>query len=99
MPFGTIIELGILEPGATLDRSSAAASRAEVQGRRHARPSPAGRARSTGSAPQVQGKTACNGWTFWHYEVEGRRKPIDALREQARRQRLAPPSGALIAAE
>ena len=34
----------------------------------------------------VQGKAACNGWTFWHYEVEGKLKPIDALREQAKRQ-------------
>ena len=35
---------------------------------------------------EIQGKAACNGWTYWHYEVEGRRKPIDVLREQARRQ-------------
>ena len=35
---------------------------------------------------EMQGKAACNGWTFWHFEVEGRRKPIDALREEARRQ-------------
>jgi modification methylase len=34
----------------------------------------------------VQGKAACNGWTYWHYEVEGKLKPIDALREQAKRQ-------------
>jgi len=35
---------------------------------------------------EVQGKSACNGWTFWHFEAEGVRKPIDALREEARRQ-------------
>ena len=34
----------------------------------------------------MQGKTACNGWTFWHFEAEGVRKPIDVLREEARRQ-------------
>jgi len=34
----------------------------------------------------VQGTTACNGWTFWHYDAEGTLTPIDALREQARRQ-------------
>ncbi len=34
----------------------------------------------------VQGALACNGWTFWHYEADGRLKPIDALREVARRQ-------------
>ena len=35
---------------------------------------------------QVQGLDACNGWTFWHYEAEGVRKPIDVLRDRARRQ-------------
>ena len=34
----------------------------------------------------VQGKAACNGWTFWHFEAEGKLKPIDALRTQAKRQ-------------
>jgi modification methylase len=34
----------------------------------------------------VQGKTACNGWTFWHFEAEGVRKPIDLLRAEARQQ-------------
>ena len=35
---------------------------------------------------EVQGKSACNGWTFWHFEVEGKLKPIDVLRGEARRQ-------------
>jgi modification methylase len=34
----------------------------------------------------VQGAAACNGWTFWHYESNGHLKPIDLLREKARRQ-------------
>jgi modification methylase len=34
----------------------------------------------------VQGATACNGWTFWHFEAEGTLKPIDVLRDEARRQ-------------
>ena len=33
-----------------------------------------------------KGATACNGWTFWHYDANGTLKPIDALREVARRQ-------------
>jgi modification methylase len=48
----------------------------------------------------MQGKAACNGWTYWHYEAEGRRLPIDALREVAKRQlgltRVAAP---IVAAE
>ena len=66
---------GILEPGHTLtDERGRAARRGE--GRRHA-----GRGRPPGLDPpagrQLQGKTACNGWTFWHFEAEGVRKPID----------------------
>ncbi len=34
----------------------------------------------------VQGKSACNGWTYWHFEADGKLKPIDLLREQAKRQ-------------
>ena len=50
---------------------------------------------------EVQGKTACNGWTFWHFEAEGRRRPIDALREEAKRQLglVARFPDALVAAE
>ena len=34
----------------------------------------------------VQGKAACNGWTFWHFEADGKLKPIDVLRSEAKRQ-------------
>jgi modification methylase len=34
----------------------------------------------------VQGKQACNGWTYWHFETDGKLKPIDLLREEAKRQ-------------
>jgi modification methylase len=29
----------------------------------------------------LQGAPACNGWTFWHHEVDGALKPIDTLRQ------------------
>ena len=32
----------------------------------------------------VQGLPACNGWTFWHVEIDGRRQPIDVLRAEIR---------------
>jgi modification methylase len=82
VPFGTIIELGILEPGITLtdERGNI---RAEV--RADGTLAIAGRQGSIHRlGAEVQGKAACNGWTYWHYEVEGRRKPIDVLREDAR---------------
>jgi modification methylase len=84
IPFGTIIELRILEPGITLT-DERGRLRAEVKA--DGTLSLAGRQGSIHRlGAEVQGKTACNGWTFWHYETDGVRKPIDALREQARRQ-------------
>jgi modification methylase len=84
VPFGTIIELGILEPGITLTDERGGV-RAEVKA--DGTLSLAGRQGSIHRlGAEVQGKTACNGWTFWHFEAEGVRKPIDALREEARRQ-------------
>ena len=86
VPFGTIIELGILEPGHHADRRARARIRAEVKadgtlavaGQPGLDPPPRRRA--------CRARAACNGWTFWHFEAEGQRKPIDALREQAKRQ-------------
>src|SRR5262245_24029656 len=98
VPFGTIIELGILEPGRELTDGDGRI-RAEVKA--DGTLAVAGRQGSIHwLGAQVQGKAACNGWTFWHFEVEGQRKPIDALREEAKRQLgLAPAFGALVAAE
>jgi modification methylase len=35
-------------------------------------------------AAHVQGLPACNGWTFWCYEQQGRLVPIDVLRQRLR---------------
>ena len=98
VPFGTIIELGILEPGSALTDEHGRI-RAEVKA--DGSLSVAGRQGSIHRlGAEVQGKAACNGWTFWHFEVEGQRKPIDALREVAKRQLgLAPAFTTLVAAE
>jgi modification methylase len=98
VPFGIIIELGILDAGSTLTDERGQV-RAEVKA--DGTLSVAGRQGSIHRlGAEIQGKAACNGWTFWHFEAEGQRKPIDALREMARRQLgiAAPPAG-LIAAE
>ncbi len=84
VPFGTIIELGMLRPGVALfdERRKV---RAEV--RADGTLAAAGRQGSIHRmGAEVQGKAACNGWTFWHYESKGRLAPIDILREQARKQ-------------
>ena len=33
----------------------------------------------------VQKAEACNGWTYWHFEEKSGLKPIDFLRDKARR--------------
>jgi modification methylase len=85
VPFGAIIELGILEPGRRL---------ADERGRIWAEVRIDGSLALVGDRRQgsihrlgaeVQGKAACNGWTFWHFEAEGRLTPIDVLRGEARR--------------
>ena len=99
VPFGTIIELGILEPGAALT-DERGKIRAEVRADGTlAVDGQQGSIHRLGA--QLQGKSACNGWTFWHFEAEGRRMPIDALREVAKRQLglSAPAFGTLVAAE
>ena len=73
------------------ERPGAAAARSiETRARAGARPEASARRKQQGSIHRmgavVQGAAACNGWTFWHFEVEGKLKPIDVLREEARRQ-------------
>jgi modification methylase len=96
VPFGTIVELRLLEPGTTVV-DSRAKIRAEVKA-----DGTLSWGGNQGSIHRlgaiVQGKTACNGWTFWHFEADGKLKPIDLLREQAKRQ-LGLGIPAIIAAE
>jgi modification methylase len=82
--FASLVEAGLIAPGAKLadaKRRHSALVRADgalaiggIVGSIH----------KTGAL--VQGLPACNGWTFWHYEVAGRLVPIDDLRERAREQ-------------
>jgi modification methylase len=84
VPFGTIVELGILEPGSPLfDERRRVRAEVRADGTLAWQGSH-GSIHRLGAA--VQGKAACNGWTFWHFEAEGQLKPIDLLREEAKRQ-------------
>ena len=80
--FGSIVESGMLRPGAILS---------DARGRHAAIVRADGTITTGGDAgsihrmgAKVQGFDACNGWTFWHYEDEGSLKPIDELRKQVR---------------
>lgn len=86
IPFGRVIERGLLDPGQVLfdaHRRFHARVRADgslvtdggtgaVEGSIH----------KVGAA--VQGAPACNGWTFWHFDAEGKAISIDVLRQQLR---------------
>lgn len=94
--FGAIIELGILSPGTRLSdergrvwaevRADGTLALSTTRGRNNPKIETQLRQGSIHRlGAHVQGKTACNGWTFWHYETKGGRQPIDTLREEARR--------------
>jgi modification methylase len=82
IPFGTLVELGLIAPGTALYDSAA---RHEAKVRADGSIVSAGAQGSIHKiGAQVQGALACNGWTFWHYEADGTLTPIDTLREAAR---------------
>ena len=82
MPFGSLVERGLLEPGTVLVdlrkrhtakvRADGSIISAEHRGSIH----------RVGAL--VQDAPACNGWQFWHLDVGGKLTPIDALRQQLR---------------
>ena len=88
VPFGTIVELGILEPGSRLfDHRGSVWAEVKADGTIALGGSRSGHQSSIHRAgAEVQGTSACNGWTFWHFKADGKLRPIDVLREQARRQ-------------
>ncbi len=88
IPFGWLVERGLLQPGEVLtDPSGRLTARVRPDGTL-ATSGPGGDHR--GSIHQVgaavQGAPACNGWTFWCVNLEGRRVPIDVLRQKLRAQ-------------
>ena len=82
VPFGTIVERGLIAPGTVLyDPARRHAARVRADGTLVC-------ADATGSihriGAHVQGLDACNGWTFWHFQAGSELKPIDLLRQQVR---------------
>jgi modification methylase len=82
VPFGTIVERGLLEPGTMLyDPAQRHSAKVRADGTLVCRD-------ATGSihkiGAHVQGLDACNGWTYWHFKVKGALRPIDVLRQQVR---------------
>jgi modification methylase len=81
VPFGQVVERGMLRPGEELVgprghiakvRADGTLVGADVKGSIH----------QVGAA--VEGAPSCNGWTYWHFRRDGQMIPIDILRQQIR---------------
>ena len=82
VPFGQVVERGMLRPGEelfSLGNRFKAKVRADgtligndVKGSIH----------QVGAA--LEGAPSCNGWTYWHFKRDGKMVPIDILRQQIR---------------
>ncbi|WP_075502342.1 site-specific DNA-methyltransferase [Candidatus Pelagibacter communis] len=80
IPFGSLVELGIIKPGATIfdDKKKFSAKIMADGSIKHAH--------TEGSihkvAASILGADSCNGWTYWHYNSNGTAVPIDRLRQR-----------------
>ena len=86
IPFGHVLERGLLKPGAMLYSSGKkfpAQVRADANLLAETKTGPlVGSIHKVGA--EIQGLPSCNGWTFWHYMNKRELMPIDCLREQLR---------------
>jgi modification methylase len=81
LPFGTLVERGVIPPGATLtDRQRRWRAVVAADGTISC-----GRARGSihGVGAAVQEAPSCNGWVFWHVEQAGRLRVLDEFRQEA----------------
>src|SRR5216683_5535286 len=82
IPFGNLIERGLIKPGEVLvDRDRRFNARVRADG---SLISAEHRGSIHAVAAQVQGAPAWNGWSFWHVERRGELILIDRLRQQVR---------------
>ena len=80
IPFGSLVELGIIKPGTNIfDNKKKITARIMADGSiKHNQ--------AEGSIHKVAATIlvaeSCNGWTFWHCDINGRTYPIDYLRQR-----------------
>jgi site-specific DNA-methyltransferase (adenine-specific)/modification methylase len=80
VPFGSLVELGLIKPGTTIfDNKKKISAKIMADGSiKHAK--------TEGSihkvAATILGAESCNGWTYWHYNLDGTVVPIDYLRQR-----------------
>nr|MDJ0824456.1 site-specific DNA-methyltransferase [Rhodobacter sp.] len=81
VPFGQLVERGLLRPGEVLTSMNGKTAKVRADGTLVA-------ADVTGSIHQVgaalEGAPSCNGWTYWCFMRDGKTVSIDVLRQQIR---------------
>ncbi|MDO5611820.1 MAG: DNA methyltransferase [Paracoccus sp. (in: a-proteobacteria)] len=84
VPFGQVVERGMLRPGEELfSIGNRHKARVRADGSLIAPDADAkGSIHQVGAA--LEGAPSCNGWTYWHFKREGKMVPIDMLRQQIR---------------
>ena len=80
IPFGSLVELGIVKPGMDIfDQKRKINAKIMADGSIKYQ-------KSEGSihkiAAKILGAESCNGWTYWHYNMNGSIVPIDNLRQK-----------------
>ena len=79
IPFGRLLEEGLLKPGVELtDKRGKFSAMVRADGSLISG-SHTGSIHKVGAL--VQGLDACNGWTYWHFDKDGAQEPIDSLRQ------------------
>ena len=83
VPFGNLIEHGLLKPGDRLfDAKKRFHAKVRADGSLLTEKKETGSIHALGA--KLQGLTSCNGWSFWHVERNGKLVLIDTLREKVR---------------
>lgn len=80
VPFGAMIESGLIAPGTMLTDAKRRWSARVLADATLEHGGQQGSIHKIGAT--VQGAPSCNGWTFWHVEEAGVLKPIDTLRQK-----------------
>ena len=80
VPFGSLVELGIIKPGTSIfDQEKKFNAKIMADGCiKHG----VGECSIHKIAAKILGTESCNGWTYWHYNINGSVKPIDNLRQR-----------------
>jgi modification methylase len=81
VPFGQLVERGLLRPGETLVSPRGVAAKVRADGTLISGEA-AGSIHQVGAA--LEGAPSCNGWTYWSFLRDGVAVPIDLLRQQLR---------------